>query len=250
MMRPKISVKNLFKSFGEKEVLKDINIDVNEGESIVIIGGSGSGKTVLMQIIAGILNPTSGQIIVDNIDITSFSTQKEEETYIKKVSFLFQLNALFDAYPVWKNIMLGPIENEHLSQNEAIALSQQKLREVDLKPEVAFNFPKDISGGMQKRVALARCLVSKPEIIFFDEPTSGLDPITSVLISNLIKKTQNTEKPAITKFSIMHDMQCAKIVADRIILLKEGRVEWEGKVEDMERSSNKNLQNFIKKSNF
>jgi phospholipid/cholesterol/gamma-HCH transport system ATP-binding protein len=249
-MPAKISIKNLVKNFGTKEVLKGINLEVKEGESIVIIGGSGSGKTVLMQIMAGILKPTSGKVIVDNIDIGSFKTEKEEEQYIKKISFLFQLNALFDAYPVWKNIMLGPIENEYLPKSKAIALAKKKLIEVDLKPEVAFNFPKDISGGMQKRVALARCLVSAPEIIFFDEPTSGLDPLTSVIVSNLIKNTKSENKNKITKFSIMHDMECAKIVADRVVLLMEGKIEWQGKVEEMENSSNKNLQQFIKKASF
>lgn len=243
----KIKIKNLVKSFDTKVVLNNLNLEIEEGESVVIIGGSGSGKTVLIKLIAGLLLPSSGSIIVDGVDIAGFTKQSQTEEYIKKISFLFQLNALFDSYPVWKNIMISKVENEHLSKEEAIEIAKIKVAKVGLNDDILFKMPKEISGGMQKRVALARCLVQNPEIIFFDEPTSGLDPITSVKISNLIKETKNSNGKTMTKISIMHDMECAKIVADRVIFLLNGKIEWSGSPKEMEKSKNENLKEFINK---
>jgi phospholipid/cholesterol/gamma-HCH transport system ATP-binding protein len=232
--RVKIHISNLVKSFGSKEVLKDISLDIYEGESVVIIGGSGCGKTVFIKILADLLEKTSGDIKINS-------------AYAKpKISFLFQLNALFDSYQNWKNIFLSRIENENMKKEDAITQSKELLSKVGLGADVAMLYPSNISGGMQKRVALARCLTNSPEIIFFDEPTSGLDPLTSVKISELIRDIGEEEK--ITKISIMHDIECAKMVADRIVFFLNGKIEWVGTPTEMENSSNHNLNVFIRKT--
>lgn len=246
-MDAKIKLTNLAKSFGGKQVLKGVSLEVMEGESVVIIGPSGCGKTVLIKLIASLLMPDFGSIIVDNLVISDLKSEKDKTDYIKKISFLFQLNALFDSYPIWKNVVLAKIENEGMKREDAILFAKKMLKMVDLKEDIAFNFPKDISGGMQKRVALARCLTSSPEIIFFDEPTSGLDPVTSIKISYLIKNAKNLNGVPMTKFSIMHDIKCASIVADRIIFLLNGNIEWIGTLPEMYNSENTNLQTFIGK---
>ena len=229
----KIHISNLVKNFDQKQVLNGINLDIFSGESIVIIGGSGCGKTVFIKILAGLLKKTSGKVAI-------YSKYKPP-----KIGFLFQLNALFDSYPNWKNICLAKIENENMSKNEAIKLSKTILEQVDLKEEVAYLYPSNVSGGMQKRIALARCLTNNPEIIFFDEPTSGLDPQTSLTISKLIRNVGTEEN--VTKISIMHDIECAKIVADRIIFFADGKIEWMGKPDEMELSDNEKLKTFLKK---
>jgi phospholipid/cholesterol/gamma-HCH transport system ATP-binding protein len=229
----KISISNLTKSFGNKEVLKGINLDIKTGESIVILGSSGCGKTVFIKILANLLKQTSGTVKI-------FSNRNKPQ-----ISFLFQLNALFDSYPNWKNICLANIENHGMKKNEAVKLAKSLLHKVGLGNEVAHLYPSDISGGMQKRVALARCIVNNPEIIFFDEPTSGLDPLTSLKISKLIREVGKDQN--ITKISIMHDIDCAKIVADKIVFLHEGKIEWSGIPDEMETSQNQLLNIFLKK---
>jgi phospholipid/cholesterol/gamma-HCH transport system ATP-binding protein len=232
----KIKVSNLVKSFGKKVVLNGINLEIYKGESIVILGGSGCGKTVFIKILSSLLEKTSGEVEI----ITPNSEPK--------ISFLFQLNALFDSYPVWKNIYITAIENEGMKKEEAIKLSKQMLEKVGLSGDVAYLYPSDISGGMQKRVALARCLVGSPEIIFFDEPTSGLDPLTSVKISNLIRSVGTEEQ--VTKISIMHDIECAKIVADRIVFFLDGKVHWVGTPLEMDNSNDEVLNSFIRKNGY
>jgi phospholipid/cholesterol/gamma-HCH transport system ATP-binding protein len=232
----KIKVSNLVKSFGKKVVLNGINLEIYKGESIVILGGSGCGKTVFIKILSSLLEKTSGEVEI----ITPNSEPK--------ISFLFQLNALFDSYPIWKNIYITAIENEGMKKEKAIKLSKQMLEKVGLSEDVAYLYPSDISGGMQKRVALARCLVGSPEIIFFDEPTSGLDPLTSLKISNLIRSVGTEEQ--VTKISIMHDIECAKIVADRIVFFLDGKVHWVGTPEEMDNSNNEVLNSFIRKNGY
>jgi phospholipid/cholesterol/gamma-HCH transport system ATP-binding protein len=243
----KISITNLKKNFGSKEVLRGVDLDIYEGESLVIIGGSGCGKTVLIKILSTLIEKTSGEIKVDDTEISSFN-EKQKKEYILKISFLFQLNALFDSYPIWKNICISNIENEKMKKEEAIKLAKEKLQSVDLKDEVAYLYPSDISGGMQKRVALARCLTSTPEIIFFDEPTSGLDPLTSMKISELIRSVKGENGKEITKISIMHDIECASVVADRIVFFLDGKVEWIGTPLEMESSTNENLLTFVRRN--
>jgi phospholipid/cholesterol/gamma-HCH transport system ATP-binding protein len=232
----KIRVSNLVKNFDKKSVLKGVNLDIYKGESIVILGGSGCGKTVFLKILASLLEKTSGEI-----EITS-SNQKP------KISFLFQLNALFDSYPVWKNICITAIENDGMKKEKAINLSKKMLEKVDLKEDVAYLYHSDISGGMQKRVAIARCLMGSPEIIFFDEPTSGLDPLTSLKISNLIRSVGTEE--GVTKISIMHDIECAKIVADRIVFFLDGKIHWIGTPQEMDNSKDEILNTFIRKNGY
>ena len=241
--RIKIQVSDLRKKFGTKEVLKGLTFNIYEGESVVIIGGSGCGKTVLIKLLSSLLGGAEGSIKIEGKEIV----KKKMPEYNPAISFLFQLNALFDSYPIWKNVCLAKIENEGMKKAEAIELCKKVLALVGLSEDVAFLYPSDISGGMQKRASLARCLTSNPEIIFFDEPTSGLDPLTSQKISELIRNLGVEEKKKITKISIMHDIDCARIVADRVIYLHEGRVEWIGTIQEMETTDNKNLINFIRR---
>jgi phospholipid/cholesterol/gamma-HCH transport system ATP-binding protein len=243
-MKKKIVVRKLTKTFGDKVVLNSIDVDIFEGESIVVLGGSGTGKTVFIKLLSSLIPATSGSIKVDNREIVGISG-KEKGEYIKKIGFLFQLNALFDSFPIWKNITIEKTENEGMKKTEAIEFAERSLEQVSLEKEVALMFPKDISGGMQKRVALARCLASRPEIIFFDEPTSGLDPLTSLTISRLIRNTQNLNGSKLTKISIMHDVECAKIVADRILFFSNGQIEWEGTPTEMETTKNLLLRKFL-----
>ena len=239
-----IKISNLVKNFGNKEVLKGVDLEIFQGESIVIIGASGCGKTVLIKILASLLEATSGSVKINGEEIVG---RKAGTKPSYEISFLFQLNALFDSYPIWKNICLAKIENEGIGREDAIAIAKERLKDVDLTPETAFLYPSDISGGMQKRVALARCLTSNPDIIFFDEPTTGLDPLTSLKISNLIRGVGANSAKKITKISIMHDIECAKIVADRIIFLQEGKVEWAGTPTEMETTTNEDLITFIRR---
>lgn len=239
----KIQISNLKKQFAEKEVLKGLTFNIYDGESVVILGGSGCGKTVLIKLLSSLIGGASGSIKIDGKEIV----KKKMPEYNPKISFLFQLNALFDSYPIWRNICLAKIENEGMKKKDAILVSQKALAMVGLEGDIAFLYPSDISGGMQKRVALARCLTANPEIIFFDEPTSGLDPLTSVKISELIRDLGKEEKKRITKISIMHDIECAKMVADKIIYLQNGKVEWIGTPEEMATTTNTNLINFIRR---
>ena len=246
MLPIKIQLKNVSKSFGKTEILKNINLSITEGESVVIIGGSGSGKTVLTKLISSLIKPTSGNIIVDGTDISNLSELQQEE-FMKKIGYLFQLNALFDSFPIWKNITLPLILNNKISKNVAMEIAISKLNDVGLAPNVANLYPSDLSGGMQKRAALARSLACEPEIIFFDEPTSGLDPITSIRIAQLIRDCQNSKNTTkkITKISIMHDMECATISGDRIIFLKNGIIEWNGTPSELKTSDNPSIKGFI-----
>lgn len=238
----KIHVANLRKKFGKKEVLKGLTFNIYEGESLVILGSSGCGKTVLIKLLSSLIGGAEGSIKIDGKEIL----KKKMPQYNPKISFLFQLNALFDSYPIWKNICLAKIENEKMKRAEAVELSRTTLEMVGLEKDVAFLYPSDISGGMQKRVALARCLTASPEIIFFDEPTSGLDPLTSLKISELIRDLKGERGNKMTKISIMHDVDCALMVADRIMYLYEGEIEWIGKPEDISRSKSERLKKFLK----
>ena len=239
-----IELKNVSKSFDGKTILSDINLSVAQGESIVIIGGSGSGKTVLMKMMAGLLTPTCGDINVAGFDLCK---SQNLENFMLKIGYLFQLNALFDSYPIWKNIALSLIVRQGISKETAKQIAVESLKQVDLDPNILNLYPSDISGGMQKRVSLARCLASKPEIIFFDEPTSGLDPLTSIKIANLIANIgHNDTTKKITKISIMHDMKCTQIVADKVLYLLNGKIEWFGKSDDLNNSGNENLDLFFK----
>jgi len=238
----KISVKNLVKNFGEKEVLKGINLEVKKGESLVILGGSGSGKSVLIKIIASLIEPTSGSITIDNQEIANIKSD-DRDLLMKKIGFLFQGGALFDSLSIWENISFRLIHSEKMNKSDAKELALQKIRAVGLEERVMNLYPSELSGGMQKRVALARAIATNPEIIFFDEPTTGLDPIMGDVINNLI--ISNSKNLGATTVTITHDMHSASKIADKIAMLYEGKIIWFGDVKDMYSSENKYLDQFI-----
>lgn len=237
-----IEVKKLHKSFGKKKVLQGIDIDVKKKESLVIIGGSGTGKSVLLKIILGLMEPDFGTILVNNQDLSLLSKRKKRKIY-DKVGMLFQGGALFDSLVVWRNICFSLINNQSISKEEAIEIAFNKLQKVGLPKEVAFLYPSELSGGMQKRVGLARAIATDPEILFFDEPTTGLDPIMSDLINHLIRECV-TDIGA-TAVTITHDMSSVRKIADRVAMLHMGQIIWHGLVDDIDGSHNPYVDQFI-----
>jgi phospholipid/cholesterol/gamma-HCH transport system ATP-binding protein len=242
-IQTKIEVKNITKAFGNNRVLRGISFDVAKGESFVVVGGSGTGKSVLIKSMIGLVIPDKGsQVKIDGEDIT-FYDMAQRQHIIDKVGVLFQGGALFDSLPVWANVAFCQLQEKTLSPAKAKRLAIDKLGLVGLKAAVADQFPAELSGGMQKRVALARAIAVDPEIIFFDEPTAGLDPIMSGVISELILKC--SKELGATTITITHDMHCAKVIADKIAMIHEGNFIWQGKGKDMLKSGNKYLDQFI-----
>ena len=241
-MTAKLTIQNLTKNFGEKEVLKGINLSVNKGDSVVILGGSGSGKSVLIKIIATLIAPTSGSIKIDGKEVSNVD-EKGRDKLMEKFGFLFQGGALFDSLPIWENIAFRLLNQNKINKEEAREIALQKLKAVGLKEKTADLFPSEISGGMQKRVSLARAIASNPEIIFFDEPTTGLDPIMADVINNLI--IANSKQLGATTITITHDMNSARKIADKIAMLYDGKIIWFGDVKEMYSSGNMFLDQFI-----
>lgn len=241
-MTTKISIKNLVKNFGSKEVLAGINLEVKKGESLVILGGSGSGKSVLIKIIATLIQPTSGCIKIDDTEVANISSF-ERDKLMGKFGFLFQGGALFDSLSIWENVAFRLTHAAKLNKNDAKEIALQKLRAVGLEERVMNLYPSELSGGMQKRAALARAIAANPEIIFFDEPTTGLDPIMADVINDLI--ISNSKQLGATTVTITHDMHSAAKIADKIAMLYEGKIIWFGDVKDMYSSKNEYLDQFI-----
>jgi phospholipid/cholesterol/gamma-HCH transport system ATP-binding protein len=239
---PKIVLRDVHKAFGAKKVLDGISLTVAKGESLVIIGGSGTGKSVLLKCILGLMQPDMGSIQVDGEELTPLTT-RERERVMHKFGMLFQGAALFDSLPVWQNVSFGLLQTGDLNRSQARDLAVNKLRAVGLKPEVADLFPSELSGGMQKRVGLARAIAEEPEIIFFDEPTTGLDPIMADVINDLIVDCKSDL--GATTLSITHDMASASKIADRIAMLWEGRIIWEGPASEVFSSGNPYVDQFV-----
>jgi phospholipid/cholesterol/gamma-HCH transport system ATP-binding protein len=238
----KIRVGGLRKAFGPKLVLDGLDLDVSEGESLVVIGGSGSGKSVLLKCILGLMRADGGSIEIDGEEVIGLPPSRREEIN-RKVGMLFQGGALFDSLPVWENVSFGLLAQKRTDRGRARAIAFEKLAQVGLGPEVASLFPAELSGGMQKRVALARAIAADPQIIFFDEPTTGLDPIMADVINNLI--IQTTREVGATALSITHDMASARKIAHRIAMLYQGRIIWAGPVADIDRSGDDRVEQFI-----
>lgn len=238
----KIRIRGLKKSFGEKVVLDGVDLDVKAAESVVVIGGSGSGKSVLLKCILGILEPDAGSIRVDGEEVVGMDAA-DRERINRKIGMLFQGGALFDSLPVWENVAFGLLATRQVSRAKAREIALRKLAQVGLDEEAANLFPAELSGGMQKRVALARAIATEPEIIFFDEPTTGLDPIMADVINNLIVDI-NREMRA-TALSITHDMASARKIAHRIAMLFAGRIIWDGKVEEIDAVEDPYVDQFI-----
>ena len=241
-MEPKIKVENLHKSFDTKKVLDGVNLEVYNKESLVILGGSGSGKSVLIRSITSLLDIDSGKIFIDGQDITNLSPSKKSKI-MDKFGFLFQGGALFDSLKIWENVAFRLINTEKIHKEDAKAIAIDKLRVVGLNESVANLYPSELSGGMQKRVSLARAICTDPEIIFFDEPTTGLDPIMSDVINNLIIKS--SKSVGATTITITHDINSARKIADRVALLYQGKIIWQGSVKEMDETDDPYINQFI-----
>jgi phospholipid/cholesterol/gamma-HCH transport system ATP-binding protein len=235
-----IELSGVKKSFGANHVLRGVDLSLPRGKSMVIIGGSGTGKSVLLKCILGLVSPDAGVITVEGQDVT----KGDRDALLAKFGMLFQGGALFDSMRVWENVAFrlrrGP---GALGKIEAKAVAVEKLRRVGLKPEVADLYPAELSGGMQKRVGLARAIAAEPEIIFFDEPTTGLDPIMAGVINELIREI--VVEMGATAMTITHDMTSVRAIADRVAMLHDGLIRWTGPVAEMDAAADPYLQQFI-----
>ncbi len=239
---PKISVQHVHKSFGSKHVLRDVSLEVAKGESLVIIGGSGTGKSVLLKCILGLLTPDSGSIQVDGKETIGVSG-KDREALMHRFGMLFQGGALFDSLTVWENITFAIRQQQGLSKADALELATTKLKQVGLGKDVALLRPSELSGGMQKRVALARAICGDPEIIFFDEPTTGLDPIMAEVINELIIAC--CKEIGATAVTITHDMNSARTIADSIAMIYKGEILWRGAADTVMDSGHAHVDQFV-----
>lgn len=237
-----IEIQGLWKSFGKKQVLKGVDLSIESGESFVVIGGSGSGKSVLIKCILGLLDIDEGIIKINGKDIKELH-QKELLQTLLKCGVLYQGAALFDSMNVIENVSFGLVYGYHQSEKEAYKVAIEKLEAVDLDQSIAYLSPAELSGGMKKRVALARALATNPDIIFFDEPTTGLDPITSGTINELIVKC--TKELGISALSITHDLQSLKVISDRVGLLFDGKFIWTGNNQELDTTDNPYVRQFI-----
>lgn len=233
---------DVHKSFGPKKVLRGVNIDVAPGQSLVILGGSGSGKSVMLKNALGLMTPDRGLIEFDGVDITH-DQGKPREAMRARVGMLFQSGALFDSLTVWENVAFRLVFAEGVKRKDAKEQAIETLRQVRLGSDVADLYPAEISGGMQKRVGLARAIISKPDLIFFDEPTTGLDPITADAINDLI--IEQVKALGAAAVSITHDMASARKIADEIAMLYEGEIIWRGPASQIDHSGNDHVDQFV-----
>ncbi len=239
-----ITLTDVHKAFGANRVLRGINLTVPTGKSMVIIGGSGTGKSVLLKCILGLVTPEQGRIEVDGEDVGHARGGADRDAFLARFGMLFQGAALFDSLTVWQNVAFRLLRGaQKLPRAEARDIAIDKLRRVGLKPEVADLFPAELSGGMQKRVGLARAIAAAPEIIFFDEPTTGLDPIMSGVINELIREI--VVEMGVTAMTITHDMTSVRAIADRVAMLHGGLIRWEGAVGDLDASGDPYVDQFI-----
>ncbi len=241
-MKSIIEILNLSKNFDNKNILNKINLKITKGESLVIIGKSGSGKSLLMKCVLGILKPSQGEILINNKNFFSIK-RDEQDSILKSIGVTFQGNALFDSMRIWENISFK------LSQNNFFKFSQLKekvefsLNQVGLSNSIMYQFPSQLSGGMQKRVAIARAVIDEPEILIFDEPTSGLDPVTGNKINSLI--IDNVKRLGSTSITITHDLSSLNKIANKVAMINEGKIIWHGEKQDLKKSKNKTLNEFI-----
>jgi len=239
---PKLQLSNLKKGFGSKQVLDGINLSVEPGKSLVIIGGSGTGKSVMLKCVLGLIQPDEGSILIDGKETVGMDA-KGRDALMHRFGMLFQGGALFDSLKVWENVAFGLIQGRRADRKHAHYVAIEKLRQVGLAPQVGDLYPAELSGGMQKRVGLARAIATTPEIIFFDEPTTGLDPIMADVINDLI--VENVKGLGATALSITHDMASARKIADHVAMLYEGKIIWHGPVEELDKSGNEYVDQFI-----
>ncbi len=241
-MQPIVRVTGLFKSFGNLKVLKGVNFELCPSENLVILGGSGSGKSVLLQILVGLLNADKGQIWVHGQEVTKFKREEQWYPIRLKTGFLFQSGGLYSSMTVYENISLAMRCHLKLSESEMRKRVKEVLRAVQLEG-VGDKYPSELSGGMQKRVALARAIALNPPLILYDEPTTGLDPVRSTMISYLIRDLQR--RYHIASIIVTHDLNCAYKVADRLMLLYQGNFVFEGTLEELKVTSNPYIRQFL-----
>jgi phospholipid/cholesterol/gamma-HCH transport system ATP-binding protein len=241
-MQNKIEIRGLCKRFGEKIILDNLDLDIEDKKSLVVLGRSGMGKSVLIKNISTLIQADSGSIKIDGFEVTTLSGKKRLQ-FMNKFGFLFQGSALFDSMTVWENVAFKLLNNLKFSKKDAYTVALEKMKMVDLDERVSHLMPSELSGGMQKRVALARTLACNPSIIFFDEPTTGLDPITSQTINELIIRTKQIV--GATTITITHDIKSAMQIADRIVLLDEGKIKWDGLPNDVLGSDNYVIKQFF-----
>ena len=242
MTTPILSLQNVEKRFGKNHVLRGVTLDVAPGQSLVVIGGSGSGKSVMLKSALGLMTPDSGQILFNGEDVTQ-ARGKTRARMRERVGMLFQSGALFDSLTVWENVAFRLVNSGVVSRAKAKDRAIETLSKVRLGADVADLYPAEISGGMQKRVSLARSIISKPDLIFFDEPTTGLDPITADAINDLI--IEQVRGLGAATVSITHDMASARKIADEVAMLFEGKIIWRGKASEVEDSGNAYVDQFV-----
>jgi phospholipid/cholesterol/gamma-HCH transport system ATP-binding protein len=240
---PKLELSQVEKSFGGNHVLRGVSLSIPRGKSLVVIGGSGTGKSVMIKCVLGLIRPDGGSIKVDGEETTALDA-RGRDALMTKFGMLFQGAALFDSLPIWENVAFGLIQGRGMKRDEAREIAVEKLRAVGLAPRVADLLPAELSGGMQKRVGLARAIAANPEIIFFDEPTTGLDPIMADVINDLIIET--SKGLGATTLSITHDMASARKIADQIAMIYKGRIIWTGDAKDIDHSGNEYVDQFIR----
>ena len=235
-----ICLENIHKSFENNAVLKGVDIKVAAGKSMVIIGGSGTGKSVMLKCILGLIAPDQGRILVDGQD----AARAERDAFLARFGMLFQGGALFDSLTVWQNVAFRLLRGAlKRPTEEAREIAIDKLRRVGLGADVADKFPAELSGGMQKRVGLARAIAAEPEIIFFDEPTTGLDPIMAGVINDLIREI--VVEMGATAMTITHDMSSVRAISDEVAMLHDGVIKWTGLIADIDQSGDPYLDQFI-----
>ena len=238
----KLQLSGVKKSFGTKHVLNGIDLSIETGKSLVVIGGSGTGKSVMIKSVLGLMQPDEGSIIIDGQETTKLKPRERDEL-MQKFGMLFQGGALFDSLKVWENVAFGLVQGRGMDKRQAREIAIEKIEAVGLKADVGNLFPAELSGGMQKRVGLARAIAASPEIIFFDEPTTGLDPIMADVINELIVKS--VKELGATALSITHDMASARKIADSVAMIYEGKIIWHGPVAQLDNSGNDYVDQFI-----
>ncbi len=235
-----IELKDIHKAFGPKKILQGVDLTVPTGESMVIIGGSGTGKSVTIKCILGLIRPDSGQILLDGQDVAG----ADRDAFLARFGMLFQGGALFDSLSVWQNVAFRLLRGSmKRPKEEAREIAIEKLRRVGLTPDVADLFPAELSGGMQKRVGLARAIAAEPEIIFFDEPTTGLDPIMSGVINDLVREI--VVEMGATAITITHDMTSVRAIADKVAMLHDGKIRWTGPISTMDSCGDLYVEQFV-----
>ena len=239
---PKISLQNVHKAFGPKKVLRGVDLDIAQGQSVVIIGGSGTGKSVTLKCILGLIKPDQGEVHIDGTSVVGLRG-RARDAELRKFGMLFQGAALFDSLTVWENVAFGLRQTTKISKKDAKERAIACLKRVGMDDTVADLNPNELSGGMRKRVGLARAIAYEPEIIFFDEPTTGLDPIMADVINDLI--VELVEELGVTTLTITHDMASARKIADDVAMLYKGQIIWRGPVDTIDHSGNSYVDQFI-----